>query len=257
MTDRLKVIIVTIDKKIAAELSLWLVQMGYSITGIEESISNINALITNTEAELVIFDFRTGFLQDILAEADGEKNHAQPTKTKKVISEMTIPICYLMDSEQHEEAMKQKNNHNVICYPFTKQSLKFAIDSVALTEKRSSAPKDISILVKDEPLKIKDRIFVRHKERMVKLEIEHILYIEADSNYSRIFSKEKSYLLATTLKTMEAKLPDSHFFRIHRSYIVNLKQIDEVAETHLVIARKALPISKSLRSGLMRRLQTI
>ena len=56
---------------------------------------------------------------------------------------------------------------------------------------------------------------------------------------------------------MEAKLPISDFFRIHRSYIVNLRQIDEVSETHLVIAKKALPISKTLRSDLLQRLQTI
>ena len=92
---------------------------------------------------------------------------------------------------------------------------------------------------------------------MVRLEIDQILYIEADRNYSRIFCTNKEYVVAVTLKAMETKLPEHYFFRIHRSYVVNLAHIDEVAETHLVIARKALPVSKSLRSSLLRRLQTI
>jgi len=105
--------------------------------------------------------------------------------------------------------------------------------------------------------KLSDRIFVRYKDKMVKLQIDQILYVEADRNYSRIFCIDKEYMVTITLKNMESKLPDSSFFRIHRSYLVNLNHIDEVAETHLVIARKALPVSKSLRSALLKRLQTI
>lgn len=102
-----------------------------------------------------------------------------------------------------------------------------------------------------------DRIFVRYKEKMVKLKIDQILYVEADRNYSRILCIDKEYIVAITLKSMEAKLPEEVFFRIHRSYLVNLSHIDEVAETHLVIARNALPVSKSQRAALFKRLQTI
>ena len=105
--------------------------------------------------------------------------------------------------------------------------------------------------------KLDDRIFVRYKEKMIKLQIDQILYVEADRNYCRIFCTDKDYIISVPLKNMETKLPDWAFFRIHRSYLVNLNHIDEVAETHLVIARKALPISKSLRPALLKRLQTI
>ena len=105
--------------------------------------------------------------------------------------------------------------------------------------------------------KLNDRIFVRYKDKMVKLYIDQILYVEADRNYCQIFCKDKEYIVSVPLKNMEAKLPIESFFRIHRSYLVNLNHIDEVAETHLVIARKALPVSKSLRSALLKRLQTI
>ncbi|MFD2933660.1 LytR/AlgR family response regulator transcription factor [Spirosoma flavum] len=47
-----------------------------------------------------------------------------------------------------------------------------------------------------------------------------ILYIEADRNYSRIFTREKEYLLSVTFKNIEEKLPQPFFMRIHCSYIV-------------------------------------
>jgi DNA-binding LytR/AlgR family response regulator len=92
---------------------------------------------------------------------------------------------------------------------------------------------------------------------MVKVNIEDILYIEAERNYCRIYSKEKEYLLVMTLKDMDLKLPQQHFIRIHRSYIVNLSQIHEVATSHIVIGKKAIPISKSFKEELLKRLQTI
>ncbi|HAV54948.1 MAG TPA: DNA-binding response regulator, partial [Aequorivita sp.] len=97
----------------------------------------------------------------------------------------------------------------------------------------------------------------RHNERMLKIDIKNILYIEADRNYCRIFSEGREYLLVMTLKDIDEKLPQKHFLRIHRSYIINLSRIDEVAGTHVVIAKKAIPMSRAMRTELLKRLQTI
>jgi len=91
----------------------------------------------------------------------------------------------------------------------------------------------------------------------VKVDIKDILYIEAERNYCRIYSKGKEYLLVITLKDIDEKLPNQHFIRVHRSFIVNLSQIDEVATSHIVIAKKAIPLSKALKEELLKRLQTI
>jgi DNA-binding LytR/AlgR family response regulator len=60
-----------------------------------------------------------------------------------------------------------------------------------------------------------------------------------------------------TLKEIDDKLPPEHFLRIHRSFIVNLSHINEVSGTHVVIMKKAIPLSKSFKSDLLTRLQTI
>lgn len=92
---------------------------------------------------------------------------------------------------------------------------------------------------------------------MVKVIIKDILYIEAERNYCRIHSKDKQYLLVTTLKDMDEKLPKKHFIRVHRSFIVNVSQIQEIATSHIVIGKKAIPVSKALKEELLNRLQTI
>ena len=106
-------------------------------------------------------------------------------------------------------------------------------------------------------LVLNDCIFVRDHEKMVKVYIKDIYYIQADRNYSRIHAKNGESLLVMTLKEIDEKLPNEHFLRIHRSYIVNLAHVDEVANSHVVVMRKAIPITKSLRAGLLNRIQTI
>ena len=82
---------------------------------------------------------------------------------------------------------------------------------------------------------------MRNNDKLVKVEIKDIFYIEAERNYCRIYSKDKEYLLVMTLKEMDEKLPQKHFIRVHRSFIVNLSKIDEISTSHIVIGKTAIP----------------
>ncbi|WP_223860960.1 LytR/AlgR family response regulator transcription factor [Spirosoma validum] len=92
---------------------------------------------------------------------------------------------------------------------------------------------------------------------MIKILMMDILYIEADRNYSHIFTKEKEYLLSVTLKNIEENLPQPFFMRIHRSYLVNLMHIDEVLESDVLIGKQELPLGSGMRAQLMRRMRTL
>lgn len=58
--------------------------------------------------------------------------------------------------------------------------------------------------------------------------LEDIVYCQADENYTQIFTKSgDSVLVSRTLKTVEELLPSGHFFRIHKSFLVNLNFVKE------------------------------
>ncbi len=59
------------------------------------------------------------------------------------------------------------------------------------------------------------------------LQIEDILYCQADDNYTRIFLKEGKKLVSKTLKYFEGILSDSGFARVHKSYLVNVNAVVE------------------------------
>ena len=102
-----------------------------------------------------------------------------------------------------------------------------------------------------------DRIFIRSKDKMVKVLFDSILNVEAERNYCRIFTTGKDYLLTMPMKNLEMKLPVSLFQRIHRSYIVNLQLVDEVSESHVYIQGKPFPLSHTLKSEVLQRFNMI
>ncbi|MBK7871631.1 MAG: response regulator [Saprospiraceae bacterium] len=247
MDTPIKLLIVEDDMIIAANISLQLSNLGYEVTAIVPRGEEAILQLEENQPDIVLLDIHLKGALDGIATAQEMQKNAD------------IPIIYLTANadEATFNRAKATRPYAFISKPFKKLDLQRAIE---LTISRMAENQDIATeqeSAREAPFILSDRIFVRHKDSMVKIFLEDILYIEADRNYCRIFTKNKEYLLAITLKIMEEKLPPQHFIRIHRSYIVNIVQVDEVAESHVVIARKAIPLSKSLREELLKRIQTI
>ena len=248
MDTPIKILIVEDDMIIGAKVSMQLTLLGYEVTGIiprgEEAIMHVE----ENQPDIVLLDI------NLKGTLDGIET-AQPMQ--KIAD---IPIIYVTANTDEATFNRAKTTrpYAFIAKPIKtidlQRAIELAINRIAENKTPAAAEESSS---EDMPFILSDRIFVKHKEKMVKIYIEEILYIEADRNYCRIYTQNKEYLLSTTLKIMEEKLPIRHFIRVHRSYMVNLKQIDEVAENHVILEGKAIPLSISMRDELLKRIQTI
>ncbi|MGB5362856.1 MAG: response regulator [Aureibaculum sp.] len=247
MKKPIKIFIVEDEMIIAANISLQLSKLGYEISGIVSRGEDAILHIKENKPDIILLDIQ------LKGELDGIET------AKLILKEQVIPIIYLTANvdDAHFKRAKETKPHAFISKPFKKLDLQHAIE---LTINRINT-EEVSNEMIDEKntsqLVLNDCIFVRDHEKMVKVYIKDIYYIQADRNYSRIHAKNGESLLVMTLKEIDEKLPNEHFLRIHRSYIVNLAHVDEVANSHVVVMRKAIPITKSLRAGLLNRIQTI
>lgn len=91
-------------------------------------------------------------------------------------------------------------------------------------------------------------LFVK-TDKFVKLSTENIMYIEASGNYVTIVISGHKYAILSSLSAFYDQLrkinPD--FIRIHRSYIINLRQLDSFDHLHAIIGDQEIPIGKSFR----------
>lgn len=100
-----------------------------------------------------------------------------------------------------------------------------------------------------------DAIFVRSDRKMIKINFSEILFIESLSDYIKIHLEDKNVVTRETISNIEAKLPQHDFLRVHRSYIVALNSIDSFTSELVEIGKKQIPISRSYKDRVLKRLE--
>ena len=104
---------------------------------------------------------------------------------------------------------------------------------------------------------VSDFFFVRSERKMVKINFDAILYIESLSDYLKIHTETKTIVTRETITNIEAKLPQKLFLRIHRSYIVAIKSITSYTNEYIEIKKKALPISRTYKDAILKKMEKI
>ncbi len=102
-------------------------------------------------------------------------------------------------------------------------------------------------------------LFVKVNNRMVRINFDDVVYVEALSDYVNIVTPQHKYIVYTTLKALEARLSSlSHFVRVHRSYLLNTQVIEAIEDnTALLRGGFHVPIGKSYQEGFYKGLQRI
>ncbi|MCH3882204.1 MULTISPECIES: LytR/AlgR family response regulator transcription factor [Tenacibaculum] len=104
---------------------------------------------------------------------------------------------------------------------------------------------------------IDNDFYVNIDRRLIKIDLPSIYLIEAKGDYIKIKTEDKDYTVHSTLKKIEEKLPDSLFLKVHRSYIINVKKIIDIEDNSVLIKRDVIPVSRSKRPELMKRLDLL
>ncbi|MCS4304522.1 LytTR family DNA-binding domain-containing protein [Chryseobacterium sp. BIGb0232] len=94
-------------------------------------------------------------------------------------------------------------------------------------------------------------LYVRQSDTFIKVSWVDILYIESMQNYTKLHFKDKSLVIHQTMKAIEESLPFEHFFRIHKSFLINITHIDMISGGRLFINKTELPISRTRKEELL------
>ena len=117
-----------------------------------------------------------------------------------------------------------------------------------IMEIRQQSQSEVTTEVEDEV------IYVKSDYKIVHIDIKHIRYIEAMSEYLRIScnDKERPVIVLLSMKKIEEHLPSNMFIRIHRSFIINLDKISEVQKNHVFLEGDvSLPIGDNYKEAFM------
>ena len=102
-----------------------------------------------------------------------------------------------------------------------------------------------------------DQIFIKDNKIIRKVLIKEILWLESKGDYVKINTIDNQYIIHSTLKNMEEKLPAAEFVRIHRGYVIPVSKIDYIEDGVAFIMGTPLPVSETYKNELLKRLQLI
>lgn len=244
MSDKTRILIVEDDMIIASNISLQLSKLGYEVTGIESRGEEAINHAKENRPDIILMDI------NLRGKIDGIETATAIQK------EHDIPLIYLTANADEVSFQKAKETHPYafISKPFNKINLERTIALVV--EKIKEAKEDLSDTVSLIE-SLDDRIFIRNQNKLVKIMLNDILYIEAERNYCKIFTIDQILTVVSPIGTLCENIANKDMVRVHRSFLVNIKHLDAVADNFLEIQRKVIPISKSFREELFKRIHKV
>jgi len=94
---------------------------------------------------------------------------------------------------------------------------------------------------------LSDFIFVKTEHKIQKVYLNEILFIEGLKDYISIFTPAERIITLQNMKKMEDALPEKHFIRVHKSYIVSINKIDSIERSRIFIGDKIIPVGDTYR----------
>jgi len=94
-----------------------------------------------------------------------------------------------------------------------------------------------------------DFLFLKSEYKVRRINFSDILYIEGLKDYVKVYLKneQRPVLSISTLKNIEAKLPPDRFMRVHRSFIVNLEQVNTIERSRILFGNVRIPVGEQYK----------
>ncbi len=88
-------------------------------------------------------------------------------------------------------------------------------------------------------------LFLKSEYKIRRINFDDILYIEGLKDYIKVYTsgEAKPVLSLNSIKSLEQKLPEEKFMRVHRSYIVNLNKIETIERSRIIFGKVYIPVS--------------
>lgn len=125
----------------------------------------------------------------------------------------------------------------------------FSFAEFSKTATKARTQFDLMQKTPETPKSDDEYLFVKSEYKIVRINLNDILYIEGMKEYVRFhLSGRKPVMSLLSMKSVEAKLPSGKFMRVHRSYIVNLAKISTVERFRIIFEDKELiPVSENYK----------
>lgn len=246
--NKLQILIVEDDPLYAVELQMLVEEIGYDVLSVVESSGEALDLIFSESPDLILMDI-------------GIKGRLNGIEVGVKVKSLNIPILYItsFDNETYHRKASQSNMVGYLVKPLSKYSIQSAI-SLAMQNVSAGQGEKHNHKEKADNFFLNDYFFFKKRQIYQKVAIHDFCIVEADGDYINVYTDAgEKYVARMAMSQIESQLPPDTFFRVHRSYIINLTKITSVnfSENILESGGKFVPISKSKKKEFSKRINKL
>lgn len=192
-----------------------------TLTGECEDAIQLNTLLKTRQVDLIFLDIEMPEMTGL-----------------ELLSNLTNPPKVIIVSAYEQYALKG--------YEF--EVVDYLLKPVSFDRFLKSANR-IHDLLQTEQKDADDYIFVKSDKQLKKILFRDILFIESMENYVIIQTVSSKEIVYTTLKQIHESLPQDIFQQTHRSYIVNIDQVNAIDGNLLNVNSHKIPVARNLRDN--------
>lgn len=250
---KVKLLIVEDEILLANDIANKLSDNNYHIAGIADTVKKaLTFLEHNQDIDMVMIDIM------LKGEFDG-------IDLARFINEKyQLPFLFLSSHADNYivERAKIVKPYAYLLKPFNDRQVCIAIELALKNFSNKTAENEMQITkqftaTENQVLNIKDSLFLKKNNHFERVQLQEILYLEADSNYCTVYTKTDRFIYSVGLNKIEEQLPTSRFMRVHRSYVVNINSVSGFEGNMLYLSNTKIPVSKSHKDVVFKLFKTI
>ena len=242
----MNILIVEDEHIIAKHLQYTLNGFGYQANDIATDYTSAIEILQTKAFNLVILDINLNGYQTGIDVAEYIRDN------------LNIPFLFLTSHEDMAivNAALKTSPHAFLTKPFQKITVYTAVKLAFKSFRQEAVEEQPDLSERKDATVINDALFIKEKHMFTKILLADILFIRSDDNYLELHTTKKKYTIRETLKNIINQLPGNIFFRVHKSYIINLNSITAINYIHVMIDEIEIPITAENRNELLSRIKT-
>jgi DNA-binding LytR/AlgR family response regulator len=246
------VLVVEDESIVSKDIQHSLKKLGYHVVGAASTGEQAVELAREHVPDIILMDI---MLKGEMSGIDA---------AEAIRKEANIPVIFLTAYADESTLAKAKvtQPYGYIIKPFKEIDIHTSIEMALYKHKKEAEvlkERDMLYALVENKDSNKDILFVKSNSRLVKLNTKDIYFVEALKDYVVINLLNTRYTVHSTMKDIEAKLPENEFIRVHRSFIVRVDKITAIEQPNLILEndKKVIPIGGSYKDDLSKRLNLV
>ena len=239
--NSLNILIVEDEPSIAESLEEILEILEHTTVGIAPSYDNAIELLSNKKVDLVLLDIQL----------KGDKTGLDVAETINEKFEVPYIFTTAFADEKTIQLATELGPYGYIVKPYGIKDINPAIE-IAFNNFQNAMK-----IKSEEGEFLSNHLYIKANSKLIRLNDDDILYIEAKGDYALFKTSEKGYVVHSTIKNVSEKMNPQKFLKVHRSYVVNLDKIKDIEDSSILIEDKVIPVSRQHKPDLMNRIDLI